>query len=446
MKSEIERLYPTLNKRSIINLLRHKYVSMECAYLDLLKINSAKCKYCGENSAVFISIFKGYGSHCKSSKCVSLLQIDAHKKTTQSNIITDYVEKNCFVCNKRIFVRNVKRKTNGFFICSDDFCVLHKNHPFLREDYLIDNFCIDVSYLNKLAYSLMKVFNDPNKVRRILYKNLLIIKEDNFKKIIHDFRISPILQKKFNEDDFILTRDNLFYLNIKSKEKHNHIQKIYGESYQDFIKQYYPECISDCEICKKTYIHSTVFGARLLSNKTCSLKCYYKNFKAYSTEEKSIKRSISMKTAIKEGRFTPCVHNSLTHNRIELVDDKQVLKFRSTWELLFYAMYNGEILYEDLRISYKINDKERIYIVDFIDKIKKITYEIKPLCHKESEINIAKESKLLEWCKANNYSYVSVDETYIQSINYQEFIKTIDRKNYKINNIILDKIKKLTWN
>lgn len=78
-------------------------------------------------------------------------------------------------------------------------------------------------------------------------------------------------------------------------------------------------------------------------------------------------QSIRMKTLILEGKFTPNSNNRNTHWDACC----NGTTYRSSWEAL-YAYLNETAEYETLRIPYILNDKEFIYIVDFIDHAEKI--------------------------------------------------------------------------
>lgn len=79
-----------------------------------------------------------------------------------------------------------------------------------------------------------------------------------------------------------------------------------------------------------------------------------------------LKKSVIMKQLILNGKFTPNSNNRNTHWKSTYKGQA----FRSSWEAL-YACLNETAEYETLRISYTLDDREFVYIVDFIDHDKK---------------------------------------------------------------------------
>lgn len=147
--------------------------------------------------------------------------------------------------------------------------------------------------------------------------------------------------------------------------------------------------------------------------------------KRHSEEHKN-KKSNHMKKLIENGNFTPNIHNSRTHMKTEVGGKK----FRSSWEAAFYTMfpyYN----YEELRIKYTIDDKEKIYIVDFISHDDKIAIEIKPSTIKKDKKFLLKENALKEWCNNNDYEYkLLTEEFFINNWEKIDFSR-IDEKSVK---------------
>lgn len=127
------------------------------------------------------------------------------------------------------------------------------------------------------------------------------------------------------------------------------------------------------------------------------------------------KLSDSAKERILSGEFTPKSNNRRNWKRIEF----DGYKFRSSWEYKFYRYYkdnNIELKFEKLRISYKYNGKSHVYIVDFIDDLNKIVYEIKPSSMVD-DITTAKENSLIEWCKNNGYTYQFITEVWFNELD-----------------------------
>lgn len=141
--------------------------------------------------------------------------------------------------------------------------------------------------------------------------------------------------------------------------------------------------------------------------------------KAQSPETR-LKQSNSMKKLILEGNFTPNITNSWTRWKVK-VDN---ISFRSTFDALFYEYCkykNIKIEYEKLRIKYEFENKMYIYIVDYIDELNKIVYEIKPKSLIDLPKNVAKITYLETWCKENNFNMMIIDE-YILKEKFIEMI------------------------
>lgn len=141
------------------------------------------------------------------------------------------------------------------------------------------------------------------------------------------------------------------------------------------------------------------------------------------------KQSASTRKIIREGKFTPNSNNSNTH----WDSFCRQKKFRSSWEAAFYSMHQeGDLEYESLRIDYHFEERDRVYIVDFISHKHKVVYEVKPMSYLEEPITLSKLSALKEWCEKNEYIMVIVDELYLKErislINMRELDDNTIRK------------------
>lgn len=132
-----------------------------------------------------------------------------------------------------------------------------------------------------------------------------------------------------------------------------------------------------------------------------ALKEFHKTEKGQANRKKSaIHNSKIMTEKILSGEFTPQIRNSRTHWTAEFNGQK----FRSAWEAMWYAIMPN-LVYETIRIPYTINNKDKIYIVDFEDRINKILYEVKPIEHTTSSLSEAKILAATKWANANGYSF-----------------------------------------
>lgn len=131
-------------------------------------------------------------------------------------------------------------------------------------------------------------------------------------------------------------------------------------------------------------------------------------------------RSHKLKKKILTGEFTPKSNNRNTHWDSVL----DGIKYRSSWEAL-YKYVNTNALYEELRIEYTHEGRSKIYIVDFVDHVKKILVEVKPkeLCV-GNKFN-SKIKALTEWAEINSYTVLLVDQYWLKQqkikIDYGRF-------------------------
>lgn len=150
--------------------------------------------------------------------------------------------------------------------------------------------------------------------------------------------------------------------------------------------------------------------------------------RTHSDEWKKAK-SCEMKQKIQNGEWTPNPHNSRTRKNIEF----RSIKFRSSWEVIFYAATGYE--YEKIRIPYiSETGKLKIYITDFFNKDTLTIFEIKP--SKNIKKDNFKISEGIKWAKDNNYKFEIITENeLINLISYD------DLPHNEIDNVTLLKIK-----
>jgi hypothetical protein len=135
-----------------------------------------------------------------------------------------------------------------------------------------------------------------------------------------------------------------------------------------------------------------------------------------------LKNSLKMKQNIKEGKFIPNITNSWAKSRCDIEfyrnNDIVKIKTRSTWDA-YFQLYNQNIFYEKLIITYKINKEEHNYIVDFVDYDNKIIYEIKPNSTINTPKNKAKIRYARKWAKNNGYKLIIINDNWFRK-NYDE--------------------------
>lgn len=201
----------------------------------------------------------------------------------------------------------------------------------------------------------------------------------------------------------------------------------------------------DLEDIKKNY-----FGFQLF----CSRECYVKNLSLRQIGDKNSSHKMSletfesmrknnsefMKSQISKGLFKPNITNSWAKSKCSLIINDTKRFFRSSWEA-FFNLVNPHLEYEKLRIPYIHDGNNHTYIVDFIDDLNRIIYEIKPSGFKNFNKNSSKEVYAIEWCRNNDYSYTQIDESWFKInfpinkhlLNDQEEGNDIKRKLKKFN-------------
>jgi len=152
--------------------------------------------------------------------------------------------------------------------------------------------------------------------------------------------------------------------------------------------------------------------------------------RTYSNEEKQ-HRSKIMREFILCGKFTPNSNNRNTHWDCFYQDKK----YRSSWEAL-YQYFDNEAEYETLRIPYKFDNKDYIYIIDFVNHKTKTVVEVKPQELLNDKKTQAKISAAEDWCDNNGYDFVVADKAYFTSKPMPTDLSEFDTKTQnKIRNL-----------
>lgn len=126
------------------------------------------------------------------------------------------------------------------------------------------------------------------------------------------------------------------------------------------------------------------------------------------TQQVKENHSKHIKNLIKDGKFTPNCNNRQTHYDVTY----NGVKYRSSWEALYHS-FNPQAIYEELRILYTHNNKQRVYIVDFIDYEQKVVIEIKPKELINTKLFQAKWASLVDWARSNGYTTLLADQEWL---------------------------------
>jgi hypothetical protein len=199
-----------------------------------------------------------------------------------------------------------------------------------------------------------------------------------------------------------------------------------NQSYEKLLKR--GKHISE----SKRKFYSTEHGQKTAKENGQKISKSLKTFHNTSAGGKARKRSAIinsklMRNRILNGEFTPNSNNRNTHWDSQYKDKK----YRSSWEAL-YQYLDPDAKYETLRIPYIFENKECIYIVDFVNHNTKTAIEVKPRELTKDKKTQFKILALKEWCKNNNYTFVLADEEFLLShtshIDYALFDKNTANK------------------
>lgn len=150
-----------------------------------------------------------------------------------------------------------------------------------------------------------------------------------------------------------------------------------------------------------------------------------KNIKKWDNVRTIVSNKI--KERIKNGTFTPCITNSWANSRVKLHLNGYGV-YRSTWDAAFQIL-NPTCKYEKIRIPYTFENIEHFYIIDFVDEINHILYEIKPDNCKEIEKNKIKFEHAKKWAIENKYKYVIISNDWFKEnarkIDYTKYDKKL---------------------
>ena len=249
----------------------------------------------------------------------------------------------------------------------------------------------------------MKIFNRKNKEERL--KDFLIkndIKLNGFKEelnirnliiFLKNIKTKCILEGCNNERPFIRYRSG------KECE--------YGFSFY---------CSKEC-----------VNKSRSLRQKGDKNSCHKMTEETFNSMRN--KNSIIMKEKIKNGTFTPNITNSWSRSKISLLINNKEVNYRSSWEAFFH-LCNTDLEYEKLRIEYEHGGNKHNYIVDFVDNINKIVYEIKPDRCRTIKLVVVKELVLKNWAELNYYKHIIIGNEWFKT-NFSKNIHLLKEQNTK---------------
>lgn len=409
-----------------------------------LRINGLKeppkCIFCGSNCK-FISLFKGYKTHCNSTDCKRIVleksfgireentrkydEFISEHKDFYNNVEFPFTDI-CEVFSTKV-VKNLdhfKHRSFSGLRCLDEVreCIFCKK-PFVYNRFYNNNLrcnsksCRQSSY-NKLIDEYKSYSEIPIKIF-VKNKKYNLLSNDELLRLFKKYDLEKL-------DDFIKGKCIEFngYV-LKRTCITNKFSYIKNGIIED-------DMMATCKCCGKKYVKfdKQLFDGKLETVRigaeySCGSKeCYYKCAHYYPCSDEERKRqSDRLKLKIKNGEFKPNVTNSWCHSRVSVGQ----YAFRSSWEAYFYVFMTfvkkKDIKYEDLRISYfdSIKKETRNYVVDFVDWNNRVLFEIKPLSERSSQNVKDKEKFAKEWCIKNNFEFKYISNEWFEK-NYNSII------------------------
>lgn len=412
-------------------------------YMKLNNCEIKKCLYCGKDCK-FISLTVGFSGHCGSKECAkkyAKYRNNEHKKE-QAKLFDNFILENKEFYNSVTF-------------------------PF--KDIYKDRVIKNIKQFKLLSYSSLKVLDFESKCPIcggvIINNKFLNVGRNkclNWKCV----SFNSFFRRKLIDEDFIKYKNDIDYNTIKLCKKNNvdlefvkelkdkGLQRkaalkniIKYENYTLFRNQskdkfsfirnniITEDMLNTCSVCNKEYIkydkiveNNVLKTIKYGAEYTCSRKCYNDILKQgkFVTLDGRKKQSNTIKNKIAKGEFTPCITNSWTKTRIYYNN----MKFRSSWELLFYLImtkiHNIKLEYEKIRIKYKDeNNNFRNYIVDFYDETNKTLYEIKPLGELTTKNAKLKIKYAIKYSNENNITFKVIDDNWFKENYNDEILKFI---------------------
>lgn len=410
-----------------------------------------KCEFCGKPSK-FVSLSKGYKNNCGSKDCIRkafLLGNSKRKIENQKSYDvflkehSDFYKSVSFPFTDPFDGKIVKSATDMRWKSFSNLKILDETKEclFCHKSFIFNRF----NRHNEVCDSCNK--GNPKKYLNF-YKDYSDI---DFKTFKYNFKLKTF------------TNDELRSLSKKysPKQLHKLIQgnaKIVNGYYLEraFSKDNFrylfnniiePDMKAICACCGKEYvkydkilIDGELVKKRIGAEFTCgNPQCYFSCLNMYErTDDTITKQSNALKKLISEGKFTPAVTNSWTRTKIFEQDG---IKFRSSWEFLFYLITKDKkkLEYERIRIPYFDSElqKTRNYIVDFYEPLTRTIFEIKPEGFEKELRNKEKFTAALEFSRKNNINFKIINEKFFKMYYNNDILEKI----YNIE--IRNKCKKL---
>jgi endogenous inhibitor of DNA gyrase (YacG/DUF329 family) len=452
------------SNKALINHLRKVYNDIEEAYIEEKNLNEVPiCSYCNQNKCKFISFQKGFSDCCLDKKCV--LKKRQHLiKNTEINKDSEFLK--YIIENKNFYINNlenkniiepytgidiknltlyqfISRRTDIKNILVSEKCVVC-NKPFNKNIMSKKETCSKkCSSLKVNGYKNYKIIDNEKEINNLFFESFLLnndlLKSFDILKNTYEFdnikKYKRFINSNIKIENIIKCEYTGYYYINKPKTKYfEKFVKKHVKNIEYYMENYHKEKIINCNFCGKFIEYN--WNNKSNYKNFCCKECYHSdlsiNKNKYFNENKNKKQSEKMKDLIKEGKFTPNITNSWANSKITINFKNIDYCFRSTWEAIFFIIYDKQILYEKIRIPYVHEGKVKNYITDFVDENSKIIFEVKPKSQQNNSKNKLKENFAKKWCEKNGYSYVFIDEDYLKNNIKKEHIEFLE-KYVKIN-------------
>ena len=417
------------------------------------QFGKTECKHCGEETE-YQGYAKGFKDRCYTPDCYESFvknNLERYENCARSTPYVDpYDDKSYNSFTKTFFYRTGKLSTDiqefstreNCTICGSKF-FLHfsearkqtcsdkcKHEQIGKTRTIRTNACSSIETLPHTIEYLNRYLHDhgcyPDNETYIRTRTKILLKTQVLLRQHGDTNVIEYFSNDYNVWFYKTSVSNTLKAFLKSR----------GIEYDQYHLDNNLGVIENCEACKKKILVEDVFGCRTPgTGRFCAFDCYnsfakaglHKERKNAHTETRRKSMSETMKKKIKDGEFTPHVHNSRTQLLALATVNGKTKAFRSTWEAAYQAI-NPTFEYETVRIPYEFDGNVHTYIVDFVDRVSKQLVEIKPYCHVDAPKHVAKKKAAQAYCEKVGYTFVEITEKdFLQLLENRSIISLLEQ-------------------
>lgn len=408
------------NPSSISNLIKSRYkgLVLEEIFVNLSQWDLVPlCPICKTRTRKLKSMRAGFRPTCGEDECISTHRDNKNAEIGNAKaykflwkMILENPLEECPVCRTEYY----KPETTSKLCCGRKRCYLSVRNGFaggvkgelsliIDDPILLHNKAIEIFYEEKNKHRTRNRMKVHCRSKDILDSIMIPNIEGDLERMETRMTSTGILVPVIPESTYI--RRLYFKMNLGS-----------DGDYESYMVKEFPESIMRCPYCGEISHVDPSGIVNRSKNKFCSRNHYEKyrkeNYDDYftQTEDQRINASKRMVELIKSGKFTPPLSNSWTRSDPIVVDG---IKFKSSWESLFYRLMDGVLCleYEKVRIPY-VDDfgVSRNYIVDFVDVTSGKIFEIKPESQMMRKMNKIKVNAAMQWALDNGVEFVLIHD------------------------------------